>query len=119
MNRKGYCLTHQCQAEKRVITSKVWKDRGAGRGFGYITKRVTKYACKKRVISKLPQVSDAPVRRGSVKNSNSESRNLSKPGQDMKNLTGIEGADNPGFESEIILGQVGLNGDRKMGATGD
>ena len=54
-----------------------------------------------------------------MKNSISESRNLSKPGQDMKNLTGIEGADNPGFESEIILGQVGLNGDRKMGATGD
>ena len=42
MNRKGYCLTHHCQAEKRVMTSKVWKDRGSGRGFSYITKRVTK-----------------------------------------------------------------------------
>ena len=55
---------------------------------------------------------------GSVNNTILESRNLSK--QDKKNLTGIVGADNPGFESEILLGQVGLNGDRKiMSATGD
>ena len=57
---------------------------------------------------------------GSVNNTIEESRNLSKPGQDKKILTGIEGADNPGVESEILLGQVGLNGDRKiMSATGD
>ena len=98
----------------------MWKDRGAGRGFGFITKRVTKYACKKRVIPELPRVSDVSVMGGSVNNTIKESRNLPKPGQDKKNLTGIVGADNPGFESEIVLGQVGLNGDRKIGsATGD
>ena len=119
VNRKGYCKTHQSQAEKRVIKSQVWKDRGAGRGFGYVSKQVTKYACMRRVNT-IPQVSDAPVMGGLVISNSKKSQNLSEPGQAVKILTGIEGANIIGFESETLLDQVGLSSDRKiLGATGD
>ena len=87
INRKGYCKTHLNQAKKRVIPSKVWKDRGGGRGYGYVTKRVTSYACKKRVITiTLPHVYDAPVKGGLLIINNIKSRNLSEPGHDRNIL---------------------------------
>ena len=53
-------------------------------------------------------------------NNTNKSRNLSEPGQAEKILTGIEGASRSGFESQTLLGQVGLSDDRKiLGATGD
>ena len=114
VNRKGYCKTHQCQAEKRVIKSQVWKDRGAGRGFGYVSKKVTKYACMRRVNT-IPQVSDAPVMGGLVISNNKKSRNLSEPGHDRNILTGFMGTCSAGFESENLLDQDGLPEEEKTG----
>ena len=65
INRKSYCLTYLDQADKGSRTSKVWKHRGGGRGFGYVTRKVSKYVRRKRVI---PQCSEVPVERGSVTN---------------------------------------------------
>ena len=49
INRKGYCSTHQREAQKTFVTSKKWGDRGGGRGFGYISRRSVKYICKPRI----------------------------------------------------------------------
>ena len=106
ITRKGFCLSHSDQAEKRIIPSKVWKDRGGGKGFGYVTRRVTKYVCSKK-IKTIPKYSDV-----------SEKRKL---GCNI-NLTGIEGASSNGqFESEINLDQDGLvdNKENTGSATGD
>ena len=54
---------------------------------GYVTKRVTSYACKKRVITiTLPHVYDAPVKGGLLIINNIKSRNLSEPGHDRNIL---------------------------------
>ena len=49
INRKGYCSSHQREAQKTFVTSKKWGDRGGGRGFGYISRRSVKYICKPRI----------------------------------------------------------------------
>ena len=46
INRKGFCSTHQVQTLKTSVTSKKWGDRGGGRGYGYITRKTSKYICK-------------------------------------------------------------------------
>ena len=43
--RKGVCQEHQVPGKKLPIPSKVWKDRGGCRGFGYVTKKSTRYIC--------------------------------------------------------------------------
>ena len=43
-------MTNSDQAEKRIIPSNVWKDKGGGKGFGYVTRKVTKYVSRKRML---------------------------------------------------------------------
>ena len=43
--KKGVCQEHQVPGKKLSIPSKVWKDRGGGRGFGYVSKKSTRYIC--------------------------------------------------------------------------
>ena len=45
INRKCHCNTHGVKAEKSMVSTKKWKDRGGGRGFGYVTVKSTKYYC--------------------------------------------------------------------------
>ena len=49
ISRKGYCKEHDYQAKKVAISSKSWKDRGGGKGYGWVTKKVNKFICVKRV----------------------------------------------------------------------
>ena len=46
MEKNGFCSTHQVQGEKFQIPVTKWKDRGGGRGFGNVTRKITKYRCK-------------------------------------------------------------------------
>ena len=77
INRKGFCNTHREQTEKTLISTKKWRDRGGGRGFGYVTVKSTKYYCKSGVIAKKSIDIDQ------------ESRNLDMPASVSNNLTGL------------------------------
>ena len=44
-------MTHQSNTEKGIISSKSWKDRGGGRGFGWVTQKTTKYLCVSRLCN--------------------------------------------------------------------
>ena len=47
INRKrGYCSSHDVTARRILVTTKKWKDRGGGKGFGYVSSRVVKYICQ-------------------------------------------------------------------------
>ena len=46
--KEGVCINHGTTSTKIVVPSKKWKDRGVGKGFGYVTTRVTKYICTAR-----------------------------------------------------------------------
>ena len=76
INRKGFCSTHGVQAKKSQISSQKWRDRGGGRGFGYVTVKSTKYLCKPGILAKR------------IDHIEPESRNLDKPGCEDNNLTG-------------------------------
>ena len=52
--RGGYCRTHQKTARKTYIVTKKWKDRGGGRGFGYVNNKVVKYICQASVMTHTP-----------------------------------------------------------------
>ena len=54
--RKGMCKLHKVLGTGTLVTSKVWQDRGKGRGYGYVVRKVTKYRCSVRNIT--PEVSD-------------------------------------------------------------
>ena len=64
--RKGMCQEHQVPGEKITIPSKVWKDRGGGRGFGYVTKKSTRYIC---MVEKKAR-RESNISTGDVKNIN-------------------------------------------------
>ena len=42
---KNRCISHNQLLEKMKVTKKVWKVRGKGRGFGYVSSKVTKLFC--------------------------------------------------------------------------
>ena len=46
--KKGLCDILECAMRKMKISTKKWKDCGKGRGFGYVSVRVTRYACDYR-----------------------------------------------------------------------
>ena len=120
-NRKGFCLTHLDQAEKQKISSKVWQDRGGGRGYGFVTRKVTKYLCRHRVKT-IPQLSDVSTERGSVITTTNKSPNLSEPGRKDENiLTGFMGTSSGDFESETCMDLDGLSQrkEKMWSATGD
>ena len=114
-------MTHLDQAEKQKISSKVWQDRGGGRGYGFVTRKVTKYLCRHRVKT-IPQLSDVSTERGSVITTTNKSPNLSEPGRkDANNLTGFMGASSGDFESEtyVDLGGLSQREEKMWSATGD
>ena len=43
--KKGICSIHGRKGIRYLQESKNWKDRGGGRGFGWITRRVVRYRC--------------------------------------------------------------------------
>ena len=46
--RKGVCKNHGTTSTKISVQSPTWKDRGGGKGFGFVTKHVTRYICTAR-----------------------------------------------------------------------
>ena len=41
--KRGVCMMHVVKGEKYVEVSKTWKDRGGGRGYGFVTQRRVKF----------------------------------------------------------------------------
>ena len=54
-DKKGACRVHECAMRKIKISTKKWKDRGKGRGFGFVSVRVTKYACDAKRLDRGPE----------------------------------------------------------------
>ena len=80
---KGYREKHQIRTVKRSVTSKKWKDRGGGRGFGWVSQKVVKYLCEPGVESRKAH---------SISNNSEKSRNLdTEPGCSDVNLTRVDG----------------------------
>ena len=99
LNMKGYCSFHNKQVEKRSITFKKWRDRGGGRGFGYVTRKTTKFICKLRSEPNMSNLISE------------ESRILANPEQTSSDLTGVSGANHsdrglPETSNEIQAGQI-------------
>ena len=46
--RNGICEQHLVAGTRLSIPAKKWKDRGRGKGFGWVTTRTTRYLCKVR-----------------------------------------------------------------------
>ena len=44
-DRKGQCEIHRCSMTKLKIPTKKWRDRGGGKGFGWVKIILTKYRC--------------------------------------------------------------------------
>ena len=47
-SKRGICEQHLVAGTKLSIPAKKWKDRGRGKGFGWVTTRTTRYLCKVR-----------------------------------------------------------------------
>ena len=92
MRKDGYCVTHQIENNKKFyVTSKKWKDRGKGRGFGWVSSKILKFQCSVRTSTQ------------NIGNIHQESRNLdNKPGCMMNNLTGLVGQTSQ-QQGDIIL----------------
>ena len=43
--KKGTCLIHRKKGLRYLQESKTWLDRGGGRGFGWVTRRIVRYRC--------------------------------------------------------------------------
>ena len=47
--KKEYCLSHGIELKKILVSGQQWKDRGSGRGFGFVT---SKYLCYGKLVSR-------------------------------------------------------------------
>ena len=82
ISKKGFCQTHSCLTNSVTVTSKKWRDRGGGRGFGFVQTKVKKFVCKaKNLSTRSPDIipgsdnmssTDNPVIRGGQTESESE-----------------------------------------------
>ena len=43
---RGVCKVHKRKGEKFVVTKTEWKDRGGGRGYGNVYRRIVRYKCR-------------------------------------------------------------------------
>ena len=73
-DNRGRCEQHGSKMIKIKVSKKTWSDRGKGRGFGWVTKKIPKFICsdaKKTpdVISNIPRISDRAVSSSSTQNS--------------------------------------------------
>ena len=50
-NLTGKCVVHNCAMRQIRVTTKKWRHRGKGRGFGYINVKVTHFICSDAQIS--------------------------------------------------------------------
>ena len=48
-NEVGMCGVHNCKMRQIKIPTKKWRDRGKGRGFGYVKVMVTKFICSEKL----------------------------------------------------------------------
>ena len=92
INRKGYCKEHDYQARKVTISSKKWKDRGGGRGYGWVTQKVNKFICVKKVTATSDRNSTLVTGERFSDYSHQKSRNLDKLEQERNTSGGIIGA---------------------------
>ena len=51
-NKHGFCKTHRLLGFSREVTQSKWEDRGGGRGYGNVKRKVKKFICPAR--SKVP-----------------------------------------------------------------
>ena len=108
ISRKGYCKEHDYQAKKVAVSSKSWKDRGGGKGYGWVTKKVNKFICVKRATVTSDKNTCDWGRFSDY--FHQKSRNLDKLEQE-RNIPGdIVGATSSGI-SESVSGLVGNIGD--------
>ena len=47
-DKLGLCRTHECGGSITKVSSKKWKDRGGGRGYGYVHSTTKKFLCDSR-----------------------------------------------------------------------
>ena len=89
--KNGMCEQHGIMSTRILVTSKVWKDRGGGRGYGYVTKKVKKPVCRAKNIPPI------------VSNISTEERSVSHVGDSgIKVKVALEGILASGDYSEIL-----------------
>ena len=44
-NKHGFCRTHRTLSKQIEVTKSTWKDRGGGKGFGFVKSMVKKFIC--------------------------------------------------------------------------
>ena len=54
--KNGLCRIHECEMKKFAVSTKKWGDRGGGKGFGWIHRKVTKFACLYEKLLKNPPI---------------------------------------------------------------
>ena len=74
--KQGQCETHGCDGEFVKISSKKWRDRGKGRGYGYVQTKVRKFICRYKksnpstsTVNPKDRFRDDPARDDSIDNS--------------------------------------------------
>ena len=48
ITREGHCTTHDSGTREVTVNNSKWKDRGNGRGYGYVNTKVKKFICMRR-----------------------------------------------------------------------
>ena len=53
-NKHGFCLIHRILGKQIEVSKSTWKDRGGGKGSGFIKSKVKKFICPDK--NRLPEV---------------------------------------------------------------
>ena len=56
-NKHGFCKTHKILGKQIEVSKSSWKDRGKGKGFGFVKTKVKKFICSKRNVPVVSQIS--------------------------------------------------------------
>ena len=54
--KRGVCVLHKMKGVKYTMVEKKWKDRGGGKGYGYVTSKKVRYRCE---VKNLPRTSSS------------------------------------------------------------
>ena len=46
--QNGKCIIHDCEMRQISVTTKKWRDRGKGRGYGYVSVKIPQFICSDR-----------------------------------------------------------------------
>ena len=52
----NFCSYHGRLGQKRTLTKTLWKDRGGGKGYGWVKRRVTEFTCPDRKQPSGPEL---------------------------------------------------------------